>query len=63
MTINLIAFEGDGIGPEIMQSTLDIIEFLNVKLELKIQVQIELIGLKSFEKVGTKMCQAVKVSH
>ena len=39
MTINLIAFEGDGIGPEIMQSTLDIIEFLNVKLELKIQVK------------------------
>ena len=53
MTINLIAFEGDGIGPEIMKSTLDIIEFLNVKLELKIQVKKELIGLKSFEKVGT----------
>ena len=31
MTINILAFDGDGIGPEIMTSTLDVISFLNTK--------------------------------
>ena len=38
MSINILAFDGDGIGPEIMKSTLDIVEFLNEKLELKLSL-------------------------
>ena len=38
MTINLIAFEGDGIGPEIMTSTLEVIDILNTKLSLDVNV-------------------------
>ena len=45
MTINLIAFEGDGIGPEIMTSTLEVIDILNTKLSLDVNVEKELIGV------------------
>jgi len=27
MSIDILALDGDGIGPEIMQSTLDIVDF------------------------------------
>ena len=30
MSINILAFDGDGIGPEIMKSTLNIVELLNL---------------------------------
>ena len=29
MTVNVLALDGDGIGPEIMKSTLEIINLLN----------------------------------
>ena len=45
MLINILAFDGDGIGPEIMKSTLDIVEFLNEKLELKIDIKKEIMCL------------------
>ena len=35
MTVNIIVFEGDGIGPEIMSSTLEIIDLLNTKMEIE----------------------------
>ena len=38
MSINILAFDGDGIGPEIMKSTLNIVEHLNEKLKLKIDI-------------------------
>ena len=53
MSINILAFDGDGIGPEIMKSTLDIVEFLNEKLELKIDIKKEIIGIKLLEQKGT----------
>ena len=53
MSINILAFDGDGIGPEIMKSTLDIVEFLNEKLELKIDIKKEIIGFKLLEQKGT----------
>ena len=53
MTINLIAFDGDGIGPEIMTSTLEVINLLNTKLSLGINIEKELIGIKSLKALGT----------
>ena len=59
MSINILAFDGDGIGPEIMKSTLDIVEFLNEKLELKIDIKKEIIGFKLLEKKGTTFSDEV----
>ena len=53
MSINILAFDGDGIGPEIMKSTLNIVELLNEKLKLKIDISKEPIGFKSLEQKGT----------
>ena len=39
MSINILAFDGDGIGPEIMKSTLDVVEVLNEKLKLDIDIK------------------------
>ena len=39
MTVNIIVFEGDGIGPEIMSSTLEIIDLLNTKMEIDIKIE------------------------
>ena len=44
MSIDILALDGDGIGPEIMQSTLDIVDFLNKELKLDIQIRKEVIG-------------------
>ena len=59
MSINILAFDGDGIGPEIMKSTLDIVEFLNEKLELKIDIKKEIIGFKLLEQKGTTFSDEV----
>ena len=53
MSINILAFDGDGIGPEIMKSTLDVVELLNEKLKLGIDIKKEIIGFKSLEQKGT----------
>ena len=55
MTINLIAFDGDGIGPEIMTSTLEVIDLLSTKLSLDVNVEKELIGVKSLKAFGTTL--------
>ena len=44
MKLNIIAFDGDGIGPEIVSSTLDVINLLNSKLKLDIEIQREILG-------------------
>ena len=44
MKLNIIAFDGDGIGPEIVRSTLDINNILNSKLKLDIEIQREILG-------------------
>ena len=59
MTINLIAFEGDGIGPEIMTSTLEVIDILNTKLSLDVNVEKELIRVRSLKASGTALPEKV----
>ena len=57
MKLNIIAFDGDGIGPEIVRSTLDIINILNSKLKLDIEIQREILGfnlLKKNDKILSK---------
>jgi len=53
MTVNVLALDGDGIGPEIMESTLEIIHLLNSKLQIDINIEKEMIGFQSLKKVGT----------
>ncbi|MDC1260598.1 isocitrate/isopropylmalate family dehydrogenase [Pseudomonadota bacterium] len=53
MTVNVLALDGDGIGPEIMESTLEIINLLNSKLQTDINIEKDIIGFKSLKKVGT----------
>ena len=50
MKLNIIAFDGDGIGPEIVSSTLDIINLLNTKLNLGIEIQREILGFNLLKK-------------
>ena len=52
MTLNIIAFDGDGIGPEIVSSTLDVINLLNSKLKLDIEIQKEILGFNLLKKNG-----------
>lgn len=59
MSINILALEGDGIGPEIMEATLDVVSFLNQELQLDIQFTKELVGLKSLKKHSTTITSKV----
>jgi 3-isopropylmalate dehydrogenase len=52
MKLNIIAFDGDGIGPEIVSSTLDVINLLNSKLKLDIEIQREILGFNLLKKNG-----------
>ena len=51
MPIRILALDGDGIGPEIMEATLEVV-YLNQKLDLNLQISKDLIGLQSFDKNG-----------
>ena len=53
MTVNIIVFEGDGIGPEIMSSTLEIIDLLNTKMEIDIKIEKGIIGFDALKQFGT----------
>ena len=59
MTVNVLALDGDGIGPEIMKSTLEIINLLNSKLQIDINIEKEIIGFQSLKKVGTTFPEKV----
>ena len=52
MKLDIIAFDGDGIGPEIVSSTLDIIDLINTKLKLGIEIQREILGFNLLKKIG-----------
>ena len=52
MPIRILALDGDGIGPEIMEATLEVVYLLNQELDLNIQISKDLIGLQSFDKNG-----------
>ena len=51
-TLNLIAFAGDGIGPEITAATLKVLEAANQSLKLGLAVQHDDVGFASLEKHG-----------
>tara|TARA_B110000483_G_scaffold89078_1_gene109976 strand:- start:1061 stop:1306 length:246 start_codon:yes stop_codon:yes gene_type:complete len=53
VTVNIIVFEGDGIGPEIMRSTLEIIDLLNTKMEIDIKIEKGIIGFDALKQFGT----------
>ena len=53
MSVDILVFDGDGIGPEIMSSTLAIIELLNAKLKLNINLKKEILGFELLNKKGT----------
>ena len=59
MTVNVLALDGDGIGPEIMKSTLEIINLLNSKLQIDINIEKEIIGFPSLKKVGSTFSEKV----
>ena len=46
MSVDILVFDGDGIGPEIMCSTIAIIELLNAKLKLNINLKKEILGFE-----------------
>ena len=52
MSIKILVLEGDGIGPEILEATLDVVHFLNQELDLDILISKALVGLKSLDKNG-----------
>lgn len=49
-SLKLIAFPGDGIGPEIMAATLRIVDLVNQTMRLGLSIEIEEIGFASLEK-------------
>jgi len=56
--LNLIAFAGDGIGPEISAATLKVVEAANRALNLGLTVENEDIGFASLEKHGHTIPEA-----
>ena len=52
MSVDILVFDGDGIGPEIVSSTLDIINLLNSKLKLDIKIHKEILGFNLLKKNG-----------
>lgn len=55
MTIKLLALRGDGIGPEIVDQALLLLERVNQKHQLDIQVEFDDVGFSSLEKFGTTL--------
>lgn len=55
MTIKLLALRGDGIGPEIVDQALLLLERVNQKHQLDIQVEFDEVGFSSLEKFGTTL--------
>jgi len=52
MPIRILALDGDGIGPEIMEATLEVVYLLNQELDLDIKISKDLIGLQSLDQNG-----------
>lgn len=55
MAIKLLALRGDGIGPEIVDQALLLLERVNQKHGLGIEVQFDEVGFTSLEKYGTTL--------
>ena len=53
--LKLLVLEGDGIGPEICREALKILNVLNRKYALNLEIILEDVGLKSLEAVGSTL--------
>ncbi len=57
--MKLLVLPGDGIGPEIMGATENVLEALAVKFGLDVQLEHDLIGLASLEAHGSTLPESV----
>ena len=55
----ILALPGDGIGHEVMNSALDVLDFLKTRNDLSIDVSIEPIGGASYDLNGTPISESV----
>lgn len=53
--MNILVLPGDGIGPEITESTLEVLDVVNDALDLNLQFETADIGLKSLAEQGTTL--------
>ena len=53
--MKILVLPGDGIGPEIVASTLDILRAADERLSLKLSFETMEIGLKTLRRVGTTL--------
>lgn len=51
--MKITAFKGDGIGPEIVEASLVVLECLNTRFNLGLNVQIYPVGLSTLREAGT----------
>ncbi|MFJ2621260.1 isocitrate/isopropylmalate dehydrogenase family protein [Glutamicibacter sp. NPDC087344] len=57
--MKILVLPGDGIGPEITEATLDVLNAVDAKLDLGFEFDTKEIGLASLEKQGTTLPEAV----
>ena len=55
----ILALPGDGIGNEVMNSALDVLDFLKTRNDLSIDISIEPIGGASYDLNGTPISESV----
>ena len=55
----ILALPGDGIGHEVMNAALDILDFLKIRNDLSIDVSIEPVGGASYDLNGTPISESV----
>ena len=55
----ILALPGDGIGHEVMNSALDVLNFLKTRDDLSIDISIESIGGASYDLNGTPISESV----
>jgi 3-isopropylmalate dehydrogenase len=53
--MKILVLPGDGIGPEIVASTLDILRAADERLSLKLSFETMEIGLKTLRRFGTTL--------
>lgn len=53
--MRILALPGDGIGPEIVSSSLDVLKSANERFQLGLEVEFDDIGFASLEKYGTTL--------
>ena len=57
--MRILVLPGDGIGPEITDATVEVLELVDRQLELGLQLERADIGLKSLREQGTTLPQPV----